>query len=104
MPWGAPSYTVPSYGMPSYPTGGEYGWQQKMLGTMGSGNPYGVGSPQGPHQLGVGAPIGGDPNAGWGQALQDAYKQSQSSYDQGLKNLGTQFSTGPFGQGLSAGP
>lgn len=82
------------------PGGGQYAWQQKMLGTMG-GPSYGVGwGGQGGQQLGVGAPIGGDPNAGWGAALQDAYKQSQGSYDQALKALGNSFSQGPWGQGL----
>ena len=80
--------------------GGQYAWQQKMLGTMGSGNPYGVGSQPGPTQMQMGVPIGGDPNAGWGAALQDAYRQSQGSYDQALKALGNSYSQGPFGQGL----
>lgn len=83
-------------------SGGEYAWQRKMLGTMG-GPSYGVGwGGQGGQQLGVGAPVGGDPNAGWGAALQDAYKQSQGSYDQALKALGNSFSQGPWGQGLQS--
>ena len=86
-------------GMPRYNQ-----WQQ---GQMGEGNPYGVGGTgynnnwAGPgHLTGVGAPVGGDPNAGWGAALKGAYDQSQASYDQALKALGNSFSQGPWGQGL----
>lgn len=93
--WQAP----PTSPMPP-PSGGQYAWQQKMLGTMGSGNPYGVGSAPGGFTSGAGFQIPGTGNEGWGSALQDAYKQSQGSYDQALKALGNSYSQGPFGQGL----
>ena len=100
MAWG---FGLPqSWQPPTGGGGGQYAWQQKMLGTMGSGNPYGVGQTGGPQTLNMGVPIPGyDPNAGWGEALRGAYNQSQQSYDQGLKALGNSFSQGPFGQGLS---
>ena len=89
------------YGAP-VSQGSEYAWQQKMLGTMGSGNPFGVGGTGQPYTSGAGFRIpGSGGNEGWGQALMDAYQQSQSSYDQGLKALGNSFSQGPFGQGLA---
>lgn len=90
------------YGAPVQ-QGGEYPWQQKMLGTMGAGNPFGVGGTGQPYTSGVGVPIGGGSGgtSGWGGALMDAYNQSQQSYDQGLKALGNSFSQGPFGQGLA---
>jgi hypothetical protein len=69
---------------------------------MGAGNPYPVGGTGTPYTSGVGVPVGGGGgNSGWGQALQDAYGQSQQSYDQGLKQLSNSFSQGPFGQGLA---
>jgi len=102
-PVGAPS--TPQWGSVYYgasPTSDpQYAWQQKMLGTMGAGNPFGVGGTGTPYTSGVGVPVGGGGNSGWGQALQDAYRQSQQSYDQGLKQLGSSFSQGPFGQGLA---
>lgn len=104
------AFAMPNTGAPTNPAwgsiyygappqqGGEYAWQQKMLGTMGSGNPFNTGGSWG--QMNMGVPVGGDPNAGWGEALKGAYNQSQQSYDQALKALGNSFSQGPFGQGL----
>lgn len=87
--------------------GAQGSWAQWQQGQGGEGNPYNTGGggyannwPGQGHLMGVGAPIGGDPNAGWGAALKGAYDQSQASYDQGLKALGNSFSQGPWGQGL----
>lgn len=89
--------------MPGRGSSGQWGSDSYMAwlqGQQGAGPSHGVGQAPGGFTSGMNVQLGAGANDGWGKALQDAYNQSQQSYDQGLKALGSNFSTGPFGQGL----